>query len=150
MANLNNVTISGNLTADATIRKNLNNPELAFVDFRIAVNDPRNKNGESYVSFFDCSRVGNAQGMERLANALRKGVKVGVQGRLRQNRWQAKDGSKRSNVNIYVNEIEFMTRVQNGDMQPQGGNGNQVNRSHASASQQGGGSNVYYDQDIPF
>lgn len=103
MGNINNTIISGNLTRDCTKKKA---GETPLIEFSVAVNEFR-KDKEPYTSFFDCVLFGKrAQG---LADYMLKGQKVAVSGRLRQDRWQAEDGSNRSKVVLIVQEIEIVT-----------------------------------------
>ena len=39
-------------------------------------------------------------------------MKVAIEGKLNQSRWQAEDGTNRSKIEIIVDEIEFMSRQQ--------------------------------------
>jgi single-strand DNA-binding protein len=103
MASINTVAISGNLVADCTKGKAGETPVVNFV---LAVND-RRKNSqtgewEDYVNFIECALFGPRA--KALADALEKGVKVYVQGKLRQSRWE-KDGQNRSKVSVTVDEI---------------------------------------------
>lgn len=103
---LNVVVFVGNIVRDAELK--YLNTGTAVAEFAVAVNDSYKK-GESwveYVSFIDCSMMGKrAEGVHRY---LTKGAKVGVQGKMRQDRWETKDGGKRSKLKISVDEIEFL------------------------------------------
>lgn len=84
------------------------------MNFTIAVND-REKNmqtgeWEDVPSFYDATMFGNRA--EALSRFLSKGSKVAVRGHLKQRRWEAKDGTKRSKVEIIVEDVEFMSRSQ--------------------------------------
>lgn len=115
---INKVMVTGNLCRDPEIRRTANG--TAILGFTVAVNDRRRnqQTGEwdNVANFFDCSLFGNrAEGLERY---LSKGMKVAIEGKLRQSQWQAQDGSKRSKIEIVVDEIEFMSQRQDGS-QPQ-------------------------------
>ena len=102
MASINTVAISGNLVADCTKGKAGETPVVNFV---LAVDERRKgKNGvwESYPNYIECALFGPRA--KALADALEKGVKVYVQGKLHQSRWE-KDGQNRSKVSITVDEI---------------------------------------------
>lgn len=103
---INKVIISGNLTHDPEKRKAGDTPVLSF---SVAVNDrKRNASGEweDYANFIDCTLFGNRA--KALADVLKKGMKVCVQGRLHYSAWE-KDGAKRTKVEVTAEEIELMT-----------------------------------------
>lgn len=102
MASINTVAISGNLVSDCTKGKAGETPVVNFV---LAVDERRKgKNGdwESYPNYIECALFGPRA--KALADALEKGVKVYVQGKLHQSRWE-KDGQNRSKVSVTVDEI---------------------------------------------
>ena len=72
---------------------------------------------------------------EALSSRLPKGTKVTIEGHLRYSSWE-KDGERRSNVGIIVDELEFMSRREGG----------QDDQAQASASP----APAVYDEDIPF
>ena len=111
---INKVVISGNLTHDPEKRKAGETPVLSF---SVAVNDrKRNASGEweDCANFIDCTLFGNRA--KALADILKKGMKVCVQGRLHYSSWE-KDGAKRSKVEVTAEEIEIMTAK--GDAKPE-------------------------------
>lgn len=104
---INRVEISGNLTRDAEMRSSRSG--TAVLKFSVAVND-RKKNQstgewEDVTSFVDCTMFGRRA--EALESRLRKGVKVFVAGRLRQDTWETEDGSKRSKLEVIVEDIDL-------------------------------------------
>lgn len=105
MKNINQVIIAGNITADAKT------PNQNVCTFSVAVNSSK-KNGSEYVdypNFINCVVFG-AFG-QTMAQYLKKGLKVMVQGQLHQERWQAEDGSNRSSVSVYVDNIEMAPKA---------------------------------------
>lgn len=106
---INKAIISGNLTRDPELRATAAGTPV--LQFGVAVND-RAKNQqtgqwEDRPSFLDCVMFGNRA--QSVAHYLSKGSKVVIEGKLRWSQWQAQDGSKRSKVEIVVDEIEFMS-----------------------------------------
>lgn len=106
---INRVTISGNLTRDGELRTTPGGTDVLALG--VAVND-RAKNQqtgqwEDRPNFIDCVMLGSRA--QSLAPYLCKGTKVAIEGKLRWSQWQAQDGSKRSKVEIVVDEIEFMS-----------------------------------------
>lgn len=108
---INRVTISGNLTRDPELREAGGSPVLGF---GVAVND-RAKNQqtgewEDRPNFIDCVMFGRRA--EALSSLLAKGQKVAVSGKLRYSSWEAKDGSRRSKVEVAADEVELMARAE--------------------------------------
>ena len=102
MASINTVAVSGNLVADCTKCKAGDTPVINFI---IAVDERRKGKGgewESYPNYIECALFGARA--KALSDALTKGVKVYVQGKLHQSRWE-KDGQNRSKVTVTVDEI---------------------------------------------
>ncbi len=113
---INRVVISGNLTRDAQLTQSSGGTPILRLG--VAVND-RRKNSrtgewEDYPNFVDCVMFGaRAQGVSRY---LTKGIKVAVEGRLRYSSWE-KDGERRSKLEVFVDELEFMSRGDSGRSQ---------------------------------
>jgi len=105
MADINHVVLIGRLTRDAEIK--YTSGGQAICKFSIAVNR-RKKNGDQWedeANYFDIVLWGK-QG-ESLQSYLVKGKMVGVDGELRQDRWQ-QDGQNRSKVEIIANYIQLL------------------------------------------
>ncbi|MDR2596354.1 MAG: single-stranded DNA-binding protein [Treponema sp.] len=105
MADLNHVSLIGRLTRDAELK--YTSGGQAVCKFSIAVNR-RKKNGDQWedeANFFDIV-VWGRQG-ESLHPYLVKGKMVGVDGELRQDRWQ-QDGQNRSKVEIVTNYLQLL------------------------------------------
>lgn len=106
---MNIVAIAGNITRDPELRATQRG--MSILSFGLAVND-RKKNQqtgewEDYANFIDCSMFGSRA--ESLSRYLSKGTKIAVQGRLHYSTWE-KNGEKRSKLEVYVDELEFMSR----------------------------------------
>ena len=105
MTDLNHVVLIGRLTRDAELKYTANGQ--AVCKFSIAVNR-RRKNGDQWVdeaNFFDIV-VWGRQG-ETLNQYLIKGKLVGIDGELRQDRWE-QDGQNRSKVEIVANNLQLL------------------------------------------
>ena len=106
---INRVMISGNLTRNAELRSTQQGTSV--LTFGVAVNDRRQNQQtgewEDVPNFVDCVVWGNRA--EALADILKKGLKVAVDGSLRYRSWEADDGSKRSKLEVVVREVELMT-----------------------------------------
>lgn len=109
---INKATITGNITRDPELRQTQGGTSVLTIG--VAVNDRRKNQQtgewEDYPNFIECTIFGNrATGV---APHLEKGMKVAIEGKLNQSRWQAEDGTNRSKIEIIVDEIEFMSRQQ--------------------------------------
>jgi single-strand DNA-binding protein len=98
------ITIVGNLTADPELR--FTPSGAAVANFTVA-STPRDKKGEEWVDgeplFMRCSIW--RQAAENVAESLVKGTRVMVQGRMRARTWEDRDGQKRTNMELEVDEI---------------------------------------------
>lgn len=108
---MNTVCLIGNLTRDVELRYLSNGKAVG--ETGIAVNE-RYKSGDEWkdsVSFFELTIwAGQA---ESASKYLSKGSKVSVEGRLRQERWEDRDGKNRSKVTITVSRLDFIDKPQN-------------------------------------
>jgi single-strand DNA-binding protein len=108
MSEINGVYLSGHITRDAEIR--YTNGGMCFVRFGLA-QDRTDKKGDTWekvAMFFDCSLKGKYA--ESIHQYLTKGKKVSVQGRLRHDRWQDKDGKAQSKICIDVLGVDLGSR----------------------------------------
>ena len=106
MADINRVTIIGRLTRDAEVTYTPGG--MAIAKFSIAVNR-RVKTGDGWAdeaNYFDVQVFGKQA--EGLKPFLLKGKMVGIDGYLKQDRWE-KDGQKFSKVTINANDIQLLT-----------------------------------------
>lgn len=106
MANdINHVTVVGRLTRDAEISYLPSGVAVAKIS--IAVNRSR-KNGDQWVeevSYFDSSIFGKTA--ENLKPYLSKGKQIGLEGHLKQDRWE-KDGQKFSKISIVADNVQLL------------------------------------------
>lgn len=110
---INRVNISGNLTRDPELRATAGGTQV--LSFGVAVNDrrrnPQNGEWEDYPNFVDCTMFGTRA--EAVSRYLSKGSKVAIEGKLRYSSWE-RDGQRRSKLEVIVDEIEFLSRGQQG------------------------------------
>ena len=105
MADINHVVLVGRLTRDAELKYTAGGQ--AVCKFSIAINR-RRKEGDVWKdepNYFDIV-VWGRQG-EAVSQYLLKGKSVGVDGELRQDRWQ-QDGQNRSRIEIVANNIQLL------------------------------------------
>ena len=151
---INKVLITGNLTRDAELRATPSGFQV--LSFGVAVNDRRlnqhTQQWEDLANIVESNNLGNRAPPRSQING--KGKKVAIEGKLRWSQWQAKDGAKRSKLEVVVDELEFMAR---------NGNQPQVSAAPVPAGMQPATAQAYqalgavpqvdaspYDEDIPF
>jgi single-strand DNA-binding protein len=154
MADLNHVILIGRLTRDAELKYTAGGQ--AVCKFSIAVNR-RRKNGDQWedeANFFDIV-VWGRQG-ESLNQYLVKGKMVGVDGELRQDRWQ-QDGQNRSKVEIVANYLQLLGGNPGGSGGSYNGGGTSGGAPGPASERQGGGASASappsedgFADDIPF
>lgn len=155
----NRVFLMGNLTRDVEIRHTPQN--TAVGSFGIAVNRKyRTQDGQNHeeVTFVDCDAWGRQA--EVMAQYLKKGRPVFIEGRLKLDQWQDQQGNKRSKLKVVVENFQFVDSGQGGGAGGGGGGGYSGgggggNGGSGGGSSYSGGGNydsdpVPPDDDIPF
>jgi single-strand DNA-binding protein len=106
MLEMNKVFLIGNLTRDPDIRYIPSG--TAVSEFDIAVNRRyKNKNGEAKdeTAFINIETWGKTA--EFCSQYLKKGRRIFVEGRLRQDSWEAQDGTKRQRIRVVAERVQF-------------------------------------------
>jgi single-strand DNA-binding protein len=105
MADINNVVLVGRLTRNAELK--YTNTGTPVSKIGLAINRRRKKDNQwiEEVNFFDVVIWGKVA--EALNPYLVKGKQIGVQGELRQNKWE-QDGQPRSKVEVIANNIQLL------------------------------------------
>lgn len=111
---INFAVVSGNLTRDPEFRQTQTG--FAVLSGGVAVND-RVKNQqtgqwEDRPNYVDWTVFGSRA--ESLQRILVKGMRVTLTGRLRWSQWEAQDGTKRSKLELAVDEVELPPRERGG------------------------------------
>jgi single-strand DNA-binding protein len=147
MADVNHVVLIGRLTRDAELKYTAGGQ--AVCKFSIAVNR-RKKNGDQWedeANFFDIVLWGK-QG-ESLQSYLVKGKMVGVDGELRQDRWQ-QDGQNRSKVEIIANYIQLLGGGGSSSGDRQNNHNNSSNHNSSESQSYSSPKDDGFTDDIPF
>ncbi|AJT61518.1 MULTISPECIES: single-stranded DNA-binding protein [Bacilli] len=115
---MTNLTIlTGRITKDLELKQA---GQTQVTNFSLAVDNPFKKDD---TSFFDIVAFGKTA--ELLNNYCGKGSKILIEGNLKQDRFQDKEGNNRSVVRVIANRIEFLdskgSNQQNGQPQQQRG-----------------------------
>ncbi|MGL4402228.1 MAG: single-stranded DNA-binding protein [Fusobacteriaceae bacterium] len=97
---MNLVVLTGRLTRDPELK--FGQSGKAYSRFSIAVDNPMKK-GEA--DFINCVAFGKTA--ELIGEYMRKGSKIGVNGRLQMNRYEV-NGEKKTSYDVLVEQIEFL------------------------------------------
>ena len=145
MATFNKVILLGNLTRDPELRYT---PQgSAVCEFALALNYQytNKQTGQKVeeVSFIDIVAWGKTG--EICAEYLKKGRQVMIEGRLKQDRWEAQDGKKMSKVRVTAENVQFVGSRPAGE-----GGGGGGGKGGASAPGPEEGPPPGQEEDIPF
>lgn len=144
MASMNRVILAGNITRDPEIR--FTGAGVPVCSFGLAVNRVRSKDKEA-VDFFDVSAWRELG--ENVANHKRKGDPILIEGRLQYRAWEAKDGSKRSKVDVVADNVQFLGKGNGSGRENSPGGGTSAG-SPARHGRDRKSEDEGFDDDIPF
>ena len=97
---MNIIILTGRLTRDPELKTGQSGK--AYARFTLAVERPMQKDE---ADFINCVAFGKTA--ELIGEYLRKGRKVGVQGRIQMNRYEM-NGEKRTSYDVLVDTVEFL------------------------------------------
>jgi single-strand DNA-binding protein len=147
MANYNKVLLMGNLTRDIELKHVPSG--MAVANIGIAVNDRwKDKDSGEWqerANFVDCEAWGRTA--EVMHQYLAKGRPVFIEGRLKLDTWQDKDGSNRSKLRVVVENFQFIDSRGGGESGGGGGGQPAYSGSQSSPGQQ---HQPIAEDDIPF
>lgn len=119
MANLNTVILAGRLTRDPDVK--FLNGDKTVGQFGLAINR-RFKGGDGVlkeeVTFVDIECWGRTA--ELAGQYLKKGSGAFIEGRLKLDTWDDKDGKKHQRLKVVADSIQFLDPKQAGDAAPSG------------------------------
>lgn len=129
---MTNLTIlTGRITKDLELKQA---GQTQVTNFSLAVDNPFKKDD---TSFFDIVAFGKTA--ELLNNYCGKGSKILIEGNLKQDRFQDKEGNNRSVVRVIANRIEFLDSK---------GSNQQNNQSQQQRGQAPTGNNPFNNNNI--
>jgi len=114
MPRINDVRIAGRLTGEPVVRA-VGKQNVA--NFNLAVEKPyldAQNEWQKQVSFIPCAVWGMVA--DRAKDILHKGSPVYLEGRLRSNNWETKDGEKRSGMKLEAYKVQSLARNANRSM----------------------------------
>ena len=101
---MNKVMLCGRLTAKPNLRCIESNKNYAR--FTIAVNRPKQEDKEQEADFINCISWGKQA--ETIAKYFDKGSQIVVNGRIRVDNYTDKDGNKKTNTDVVIEEFDFI------------------------------------------
>ena len=110
---INRVVLVGRLTRDPEVRRSAQGGTIAV--FTVAID---NLGKEKSTSFIPCV-VFNETRADTVGKYAKKGLLVGVEGRLNQRSYQKADGTKASVIEVIADSVQFLERreaVENEEM----------------------------------
>lgn len=137
---LNSVSLIGTLVKDAELKTVGNGFNILTMGVANNYSQKKNETYEQEVSFFDCRLLGKVA--QALAPYMKKGSKVAINGKLRQERWE-KDGKKNSKVYILVEDIQFVGGKASG-------NTSQQSAPAQNIAQVSENNDMGFPEDLPF
>ena len=103
---MNLVVLTGRLTRDPELKNTTGGKSV--VEFGLAVNEGKDKNGNDNVEFLDLTAWDKTADFIGNPEYFKKGKPITIQGRLKTDRWEDKtSGEKRSKVKVVVDRAEF-------------------------------------------
>ncbi len=142
MASLNRVLLMGNLTRDVEVKFTANNTAVANIGLAL---NRRYRSGDEYkeeTTFVDCEAWGKTA--ETMGKYLSKGRPVFIEGRLKLDEWQDRDGNRRTKLVTVVENFQFI------DSRPGGGSSGGSRTQEAAASAPSASGPTVSNEDIPF
>ncbi len=120
MPNVNKVFLMGNLTRDPQI--SYLPSQTAVCEIGLAINrnwTAQDGQKREEVTFVDCSAFGKTA--ETIGKYLKKGRPIFIEGRLKYDTWEDKEGKKRSRLRVVVDQFQFVDSRPGGSGAADGG-----------------------------
>lgn len=132
---INRVVLVGRLTKDPELK--YTQTGIAVTRFTLAVNRAfKNAAGEQEADFISC--VAWRKQAENVANFLKKGSLVGVDGRIQTGSFEGQDGKRVYTTEIVADSVQFL--------EPRSGNSNNESSNQSNGSNQSGQTNTQNQQ----
>lgn len=147
---LNRTVLVGRLTKDPDLRYTPNG--VAVANFTLAVNRPFKQDGQQQADFINC--VTWRKQAENLANYMKKGSQIGVDGKLQTRTYEAQDGKTVFVTEVLADSIQFLeskSKSSNNSSKQSNNNYQSSNSSNEPDPFQGVGDPIdIQDDDLPF
>ncbi|MET4563350.1 single-strand DNA-binding protein [Lysinibacillus parviboronicapiens] len=148
---INRVVLIGRLTKDPELKYSPNG--IASCRFTVAVNRTFSKEGEEkQADFIQC--VAWRKQAENLANFMKKGNLIGLEGKIQTGSYEGQDGKKIYTTDVVADSIQFL-EPKNNTGSSQGAPNYQSSTNHQTAQQNyndpfSGKSTTVNSDDLPF
>ncbi|NNM84905.1 MAG: single-stranded DNA-binding protein [Phycisphaerales bacterium] len=122
MPNVNKVFLMGNLTRDPQV--SYLPSQTAVCEIGLAINrnwTAQDGQKKEEVTFVDCSAFGKTA--ETIGKYLKKGRPIFIEGRLKYDTWEDKEGKKRSRLRVVIDQFQFVDSRPGGSGGSEGGEG---------------------------
>ena len=130
---MNRVVLVGSLTRDPDLRYTPSG--VAVANFTVAANRPfRNQQGEQEADFINC--VAWRKQAENLANYMKKGSLIGVDGRIQTRSYEGQDGKMVYVTEVLAENIQFLESRSSQQRGTSGYNPNDAYQHQAQTQQQ--------------
>jgi single-strand DNA-binding protein len=150
MANLNKVFLMGNLTRDPEL-KHLPSGTVV-VEIGVAVNrqwtDRNSGERRDATTYVDCKSLGRQA--EVINEYFTKGKPIFIEGRLEYRSWEAKDGTKRNKLEVFIENFQFVGGGRGEGTGAAGGGRSPAAASEGFSRDEGPPAEAYGDDDVPF
>lgn len=149
--NMNRVVLVGRLTRDPELK--YTGTGVAVANFTIAINRPfKNQAGEQEADFINC--VIWRKPAENLANYMKKGSQIGVDGRLQSRTYEGNDGKTVFVTEVVADSVQFL-ESKNTQQSTQNNQSSTQNAPNSTSNQNdpfinGGEPIDIPDDDLPF
>ena len=141
---MNKVILTGRIANPLELRSTSTGKSVC--EFRLATNRPVNRDGEKVADFVNC-RVWN-KSAENLVKFQTKGNLIAVIGRIQIDNYQDKEGNKRFNYYVLVEDLEYLERKKEPEEKKENQEENEFKDLHITTEVQE--QFDYTDEELPF
>ena len=141
---MNKVILTGRIANPLELRSTSTGKSVC--EFRLATNRPVNRDGEKVADFVNC-RVWN-KSAENLVKFQTKGNLIAVIGRIQIDNYQDKEGNKRYNYYVLVEDLEYLERKKEPEEKKENQEENEYKDLHITTEVQE--QFDYTDEELPF
>ena len=155
MASVNKVILIGRVGRDPETQF-MNNGSAQVTKFSLATSEYYSKNGERQESTEWHNIIMWNKLSEIYKETIKKGVMLYIEGKIKTNKWQDKEGNNRYKTEIWANQVRILQKMENTnnygnsyDNNNSYGNNNYQNNQNNQNSNFND-ANIVEDEDIPF
>lgn len=105
---INRVVLVGRITKDPELRKTSSG--ISVVQFTLAVNRPKNKDGEQEADFINCEAWRHSA--DFMTNYVKKGALLGIEGRITTSKYADKNGHVLYQTKVTCESVQILNQKQ--------------------------------------